>query len=104
MKKDALLKTNLFICVIIVLGFAVASYVSYHSNNGIFKKDVEHISALTSEGIYYQIDAIFTKPINISLTMANDHLLKEFLNEEAARGDEDDFVQTMQNYLPLLPL
>lgn len=42
MKKDALLKTNLFICVIIVLGFAVASYVSYHSNNGIFKKDVEH--------------------------------------------------------------
>ncbi|MBS6340172.1 MAG: GGDEF domain-containing protein [Eubacterium limosum] len=99
MKKDALLKTNLFICVIIVLGFAVASYVSYHSNNGIFKKDVEHISALTSEGIYYQIDAIFTKPINISLTMANDHLLKEFLNEEAARGDEDDFVQTMQNYL-----
>ena len=99
MKKDALLKTNLFICVIIILGFAVASYVSYHSNNGIFKKDVEHISALTSEGIFYQIDAIFTKPINISLTMANDHLLKEFLSEEADRGDDADFVQTMRNYL-----
>lgn len=99
MKKDALLKTNCFICAIIILGFAVASYVSYHSNNGIFKKDVEHISALTSEGIYYQIDAIFTKPINISLTMANDHLLKEFLTEESERGDEAAFVQTMRDYL-----
>lgn len=99
MKKDALLKTNIFICVIIVLGFAVASYVSYHSNNGIFKKDVEHISSLTSEGIYYQIDAIFTKPINISLTMANDHLLKEFLTEEGARSNNAAFIQTMRNYL-----
>ena len=99
MKKDALLKTNIFICVIIVFGFTVASLVSYHSNNGIFKEDVEHISTLTSDGIYYQIDAIFSKPINISLTMANDHLLKDFLLQENTRGNDADFLQTMRSYL-----
>lgn len=99
MKKNVLLKTNLFICTVIVLGFVLTSLISYHSNNGIFRRDVEHITALTSEGIYYQIDSIFTKPINISLTMANDNLLKNFLSEEEFREEDEEFIQTMRNYL-----
>lgn len=99
MKKNVLLRTNLFICIIIILGFFLTSLISYHSNNGIFKRDIEHISTLTSEGIFHQIDSLFTKPINISLTMANDSLLKTFLREEEERGDDEEFIQTMRDYL-----
>lgn len=99
MKKNVLLRTNVFICIVIVMGFLLTSLISYHSNNGIFKRDIEHISTLTSEGIYHQIDSIFTKPINISLTMANDNLLKTFLAEEETQGMNQEFIQTMQNYL-----
>lgn len=99
MKKDVLLRTNIFICMIIILGFLLTSFISYHSNNGIFMRDIEHISTLTSEGIYHKIDSIFTKPINISLTMANDSLLKTFLAEEEVKGDDEEFIQTMRDYL-----
>lgn len=99
MKQNALLKTNIFICVVIIVGFCAASLVNYRSYNGIFRQDIEHISTLTSEGIYHQIDSIFTKPINISLTMANDNLLKTFLAKEEARKDDETFVQTIRDYL-----
>lgn len=99
MKKNVLLRTNIIICMVIILGFSLTSLISYHSNNGIFKRDIEHISSLTSEGIYHQIDSIFTKPINISLTMANDNLLKTFLAEEETRNGDQAFIQTMCDYL-----
>lgn len=99
MKKNVLLRTNTFICIVIILGFLLTSLISYHSNSGILKRDIEHISTLTSEGIYHQIDSIFTKPINISLTMANDSLLKTFLAEEKDQGDNEEFIQTMRDYL-----
>lgn len=99
MKRNVLLRTNAFICMIIIMGFVITSMVSYHSNKGVFRKDVEDISQLTSEGIYHQIDSVFAKPINISLTMANDSLLKSFLEEELEREDDESFVQTMKDYL-----
>lgn len=99
MKKKVLVRTNILICIIIVMGFLLTSYISYRSNNGIFRQDIEDVSLLTAEGIYHEIDSIFTKPINISLTMANDSLLKNFLEEEKVKGDEADFVQTMKDYL-----
>lgn len=99
MKKNVLLRTNICICIIIILGFFVTSLISYRSNNGIFTRDIEYISALTSEGICRRIDAMFTKPIHISLTMANDKLLKTFLSEEEMRGEDEAFIQTMRDYL-----
>lgn len=98
-KNKVLLKTNIFICLVIVLGFLVTSIVSYRSNTGIFKQDIEHITSLTSEGVYHRIDSIFTKPINVSLTMANDNLLKTFLTEEQIHADSEEFIQTMRDYL-----
>ncbi len=98
MRKNILLKTNLFVCTIIVIGFAITSIISYHSNLGIFEVDVERVSNLTLEGISHQLDSIFTKPINISLTMANDSLLKTFLSEEEQLDDEA-FIEDMRNYL-----
>lgn len=99
MKRNVLFRTNAFICLIIILGFVITSMVSYHSNKGVFRQDIEDISQLTSEGIYHQIDSVFAKPINISLTMANDSLLKSFLEEEIEREDDKNFIQTMRNYL-----
>lgn len=99
MKNNILLRTNLFVCVIIVLGFAIASITSYRSNMGVFERDVEHVSDLSAEGIYYQIDGIFTRPVNVSLTMANDNLLKEFLSEEWQRMEDESFVGSMRDYL-----
>lgn len=99
MKKNILFRTNIFVCVIIVLGFIITSLISYNSNIGIFEEEVEHVSDLAAESIYYKIDSIFTKPISVSLTMANDSLLKDFLDEEEVRLNDDDFLQSMRDYL-----
>lgn len=99
MKKNILLRTNILICAVIVLGFTLTSLIGYYSNSGIFENDIEHITTLTSEGIYHQIDSLFTKPVNISLTMANDSLLKTFLAEEEERAEDAEFVETMRDYL-----
>ena len=99
MKKNILLRTNFLVCTVIIIGFIVTSFISYQSNQGIIHKDIENVSRLTSEGIYHQIDSIFTKPINISLTMANDSLLKSFLNGESQHLDDPVFIATMRSYL-----
>lgn len=99
MKKNVLLRTNLFVCIVIVLGFIITSLISYHSNLGIFRRDTENVAALTSEGICHEIDSIFSRPISISLTMANDSLLKAFLSQEPSRMEDEAFVQTMRGYL-----
>lgn len=99
MKKNIQARTSILICCVIALGFVITTAVNLISNRGAFHTDIEHVSNLTSEGIYYQIDTIFTKPVNISLTMANDSLLKEFLNQEAGHMDETDFLEGMRRYL-----
>lgn len=99
MKKNVLLRTNLLVCLVIILGFITTAFISYQSNQGMLRKDVESVTALTSEGIYHQIDSVFIKPVNISLTMANDSLLKNFLNNEVQRLDDKSFTEDMRAYL-----
>lgn len=98
-RQNVLLRTNLLVCVVIVMGFAVTTLVGYRANQKFFRKDMENVTTLTSEGIYHEIDTIFTKPINISLTMANDSLLKEFLESEPEHADDREFIDTMRFYL-----
>lgn len=98
-RKNVLLRTNLLVCAVIVFGFAITTLVGYRANQKIFRKDMESVTTLTSQGIYHEIDTLFTKPINISLTMANDSLLKEFLEGEAAHLDDEAFTHTMRDYL-----
>lgn len=94
-----LLRTNIFVCLIITLGFIITCIISYRSNMGIFEKDAENVTNLASEGIYYQINSLFIKPVNISLTMANDSLLMEFLSTEEKRLEDKNFIRSMQEYL-----
>lgn len=99
MRNSILVRTNILVCLVIILGFAVTSVISYRSNHGIFRRDVENVAALTSEGVYYQVESIFTKPVNISLTMANDSLLHNFLSNESDHLDDETYIQVMRDYL-----
>ena len=99
MKKGSLLHTNLLVCTIIVVGFLLTALISYKANWDVFEKDVEQVSDLTMESISHQIDSNFTKPVNISITMANDSLLKAFLEEEGGHLEDKAFVKTMREYL-----
>lgn len=98
-RKDVLLRTNLLVCIVIILGFIVTTLVGYQANQKIFRKDTESVTALTSKGIFHEIDTIFTKPINISLTMGNDSLLKGFLESEPEHPDDKAFQDIMREYL-----
>ena len=68
MKKNILMRTNLMICAVIVVGFLLTAVLSYRANYTASLQNIEQVSTLTSEGIYYQIDTTLTKPLNISLT------------------------------------
>lgn len=98
MKNRTLLKTNILVCTIIAIGFAVTSIISYRSNFGVLQQDIEHVSALSADSLYNDISSIFAQPLHVSSTMANDSLLKNFLNEEA-QGNQDAWMQDMQTYL-----
>lgn len=99
MKKDILMRTNIIVCLILIAGFSLTSTLSYRANYKTSMLDIEHISDLTSEGIYYQISDTFTKPVNVSLTMAHDSLLWEFLGDEKKRLDDAAYIETLREYL-----
>ena len=99
MKKNILLRTNLLICMVIIAGFLMTAVLSYRANYSASLENIEQVSTLTSEGIYYQMNSAFTKPVNISLTMANDSLLKEFLATEAEHLANKEYIETIRRYL-----
>nr|WP_306799458.1 sensor domain-containing diguanylate cyclase [Anaerostipes caccae] len=61
--------------------------------------NIEQVSSLTSEGIYYQMRTIFAKPVNVSLTMAHDSLLIEHLSDRASREDSGRYEKKTMDYL-----
>ena len=99
MKKNILLRTNLLICMVIIAGFLMTAVLSYRANYSASLENIEQVSTLTSEGIYYQMNSAFTKPVNISLTMANDSLLKEILATEAEHLANKEYIETIRRYL-----
>lgn len=98
-KNRELLKTNLLVSVILVCGFLVTAFFSYQANYEASLNNIEQVASLTAEGIYYQLTALFTKPVNISLTMAHDSLLAEHLEAEAAHLEDEQYAWTIKNYL-----
>lgn len=97
--KKSLLHTCILVCAVIIAGFITTSIISYRSNLGVFYKNIESVSKLTSEGIYHQIDSMFTKPVHISMTMANDSLLRNFLANESEHLHDEEFISVMKGYL-----
>lgn len=99
MKSRELLKTNLLVCIILLLGFSVTAFFAYQANYKSSLDKIEQVSSLTTEGIYYQLTALFTKPVNISQTMAHDSLLVSHLTEESDHLEDEEYTGTIQNYL-----
>ena len=97
MKKHLLLRTNLIICTLLLSGFVIVSLIGYHSNTGAMKKSLEHVSTLTAESIYYQINSFFSRPLNVSLTMSNDSLLKLLLTREGDHLGDRKYLAQLQN-------
>lgn len=98
-KKNILIKTNILVCLIILAGFLLTAILSYRANYSSALENVEQITDLTSEGIYYQLSTIFTKPVNVSLTMANDSFLKNYLAKEAGCLEDDSYIEPLKEYL-----
>ena len=99
MKNDILKRTNLLISLILIVGFVLTAALSYKANYSASLQNIEQVSDLSSEGIYYQIGSTLGKPVNVSLTMANDSLLRKFLREETARLDDPAYTETIRGYL-----
>ncbi|MTJ93285.1 MAG: GGDEF domain-containing protein [Desulfovibrio sp.] len=99
MHKNYAFRTNFFICLIIIIGFSVTSVISYRSNMDTLKKEAESVTRLASEGMMYQIDAIFAQSIHISQTMAHDSFLINFLSQEKENLKNPSYTQNIKEYL-----
>lgn len=99
MKNKILLKTNLSICLVIVVGFLLTAVLSYRINYHSSIQNIVQVSDLASEGVYYQMNTALSKPVNISQTMANNSLLKTLLTQEPAHSDDPAYIATMQKHL-----
>jgi hypothetical protein len=82
MARKFKLSINILICLIILAGFAATAFTSYITYSKIINDDIVNISKLTSANIYSDIRNELTKPIFVSLTMANDSFLKNWLRHE----------------------
>lgn len=97
MKKHFILHVNLMISLIIVLGFVFSAVITSNSYSHIIEDDIQNISKLTSTNIYSEIKNELTKPVFVSLTMANDSFLKDWLDHE--EGNNIAQTKKLQNYL-----
>lgn len=99
MWNNKLLKTNILVSVILLVGFVLTAMFGYQANYQASLNNIEQVSSLTAEGIYYQLTTMFTKPVNISLTMAHDSLLREHLLNEEEQLEQEDYIQKTMDYL-----
>lgn len=99
MKKSKLLHTNIFIAIIIIVGFIATSIISYRSNMGLYKENVEHVSKLASDGLFYKIEAVISKPLQVSLTMSDDSFLKAYLNSGSEEVANSEYTKGLTEYL-----
>lgn len=95
MKKN-LLRTHTFIAGIVLIGFICITVINYCTYGVVIRDDIRNISRLTSLNIFSSISNELTKPIFVSLTMANDSFLKSWLKEE---DDTPEQIAELQTYL-----
>lgn len=93
------IRVNIFISLIILIGFAVVGVTSYTTYSQVIKDDIVNISKLTATNIYSDIRNELTKPIFVSLTMANDNFLKNWLYEEPFADSIEDHQKGLLKFL-----
>lgn len=83
---------RIIISLVIIIGFIATAIINYLSYSKIIKDDIHNISKLTSTNIYSEIHNELVKPIFVSLTMANDSFVIEWLHNEKS-SNEDDMIK-----------
>lgn len=99
MINNKLLRTNIIVSIIIIIGFILTALLSNKVNYRMSLENMEQVSSLTAEGIYYQLTSRLTKPVNISLTMSNDSFLKSHLYKEADNLNNEEYTEEIKDYL-----
>ena len=99
MRRSRRVSLNILICAIILAGFIAVGFSSSATYSKIIRNDIANISRLTATNIYADIRNELTKPIFVSLTMANDSFLKGWLRAEAAGEDSLEHLIELQEYL-----
>ena len=99
MKNNELFKTNLLISIILIIGFSLTAVFSYNANYQSSLENIEQVSSLSTDGIYYQLNTKFTKPVNISLAMSHDSLLVKHIKDEEKHMNDKAYVDITRNYL-----
>lgn len=99
MEKQFKFKINILIIITIIIGFLSICATNSVTYNKIIKDDIKNISKLTSTNIYSDINSELTKPIFVSLTMANDSFLKSWLKDEKTMFDSQEHQQKLLDYL-----
>lgn len=87
-------KLIVLIILFIFISMFLLTIIDYINYSKIIQQDIKNITRLVSTNIYADIQVELTKPIYVSLTMAND----EFLRDWITVGKEQD-KQDIQNYL-----
>lgn len=98
MDRKFKLSTNILICAIILVGFVAVTLTSASTYSDIINDDIMNISKLTSTNIYSEIRNELTKPIFVSLTMANDNFLKQWLKTEKT-NNTPEHQESLRQYL-----
>lgn len=99
LRNSKLLKTNVLISVILIIGFILTAFFSHRANYRVSLNTIEQVSSLSMDGIYYQLSSLLTKPVNIALTMAQDRFLVDHLLREQDQLDDDAYIQAIRRYL-----
>lgn len=99
MKRLKKYNIHLLISIVLLLGFGFVSILNYLTYSRIIKDDIENISKLSATNIYSEINNELTKPIFVSLTMANDSFLKEWLVNEENYLSDDEYLDDLKDYL-----
>lgn len=93
------ISVSILISVIIIVGFILSGLCFCFSFYSFFKEDVESVSELTSENIYSNINDLMNRPINVSLAMAHDTFLRDFIKEEPEQAMSENKLKIMKEYL-----
>lgn len=98
MRFSILAKTNVFIGLVLILGFSLLSGMYYLS----FYKDsmtrLEHEASQHIAVIYSRLSSFFIQPVSISRTMAMDSFLISYLSHDESYKNPD-FSKVITNYL-----
>lgn len=99
MGKKFLLNINVLMSAIIIVGTICMTLANVYTYSHIIKNDIQHIATLTSSNIFSEISNDMTKPVFVSLTMANDTFLKQWMENERRGECDADAQKDLRDYL-----